>query len=92
MITATCVLAVKSDEDKEERYKIRYVAGGHLDVMKDYLFHCARIIQCVSARILLVIAKAKRCSSWVVDVRLEYFQSDKPIIRNDLPHKSCIHI
>ena len=39
LIIARCFLAIKSDEDKEERYKARYVAGGNLDIMKDYLVH-----------------------------------------------------
>ena len=81
MITARYVLAIKSNEDKEERYKARYVAGGHLDIMKDYLVHGAQTIQCVSVRITLVIAKAKGFRIWVVDVKLAYLQSDKPLIR-----------
>ena len=59
MITARYVLAIKSDEDKEEQYKARYVAGGHLDIMKDYLVHGVQTIQCVSDRIILVVAKIK---------------------------------
>ena len=45
LITAGYVLAIKSDEDKEERYKRRYVASGNLDIMKDYLVHGAQTIQ-----------------------------------------------
>ena len=59
MITTIHVLEIKSNEDKEEIYKARYVVGGHLDIMKDYLVHGAQTVQCVSVRILLAIAKAK---------------------------------
>ena len=34
-MTARCFLAIKSDEDKEERCEARYVVGGHLNIMKD---------------------------------------------------------
>ena len=60
MITARYVLAIKSSEDKEDRDYARYVPGGHLDNMKDYLAHDSQTIQCVSVRILLVIVGAKR--------------------------------
>ena len=42
MIIARYVLGIKSSEYKEERFKARYVAGGDLGIMKDYLFHRAR--------------------------------------------------
>ena len=81
MITARYVLAIKSSKDKEKKYKARYVAEGHLGIMKNYLIQGAQAIQCVSVRIQLVIAKAKRFRVWVVDVKLAYRQTDKPLIR-----------
>ena len=42
VVTAIYVLAIKSSEDKEERYKAIYVAEGHLDIMIDYLVHGAK--------------------------------------------------
>ena len=42
LITVKCVLAIKSDEGKEEWCKERYVADGHVDIMKDYLIHGAQ--------------------------------------------------
>ena len=80
LITVRYVLAIKSDEGKEERCRARYVAGGHLDIIKDYLVHGAQSIQCVSVRIILVIARIKGFRIWVVDVMLAYLQSDKPLI------------
>ena len=82
LITARYVFVIKSGEDKEERYKARYVAGRHLDIMKDYPVHGAQTIQCVSARKILIVARIKRFRIWLVDVKLAYIQSDKPLIRN----------
>ena len=81
LITARYVLSIKSDKYKEERYKARYVAGGYLDIMKDYLVRVAQTNQCASVRIILVFAKIKRFRIWVVDVKLVYLQSDKPLMR-----------
>ena len=49
--------------------------------MKDYLVHGAQTIQCLSARIILVVMKIKRFRIWVVHVKLAYLQSDKSLIR-----------
>ena len=49
--------------------------------MKYYLFHRAQTIQCVSIRILLIISREKGFRVWVVDVKLAYPQSDKPLRR-----------
>ena len=81
LIAARCVLAIKSDEGEEERYKARYVARGHLDIMTDYLAHGAQTIQCVPVRIILDVAKIKDFRIWVVDFKPAYFPSDKPLIR-----------
>ena len=43
LITSRYVLAIKSEENKEERNKARYVAGGHLGIMKDYLVHAHKL-------------------------------------------------
>ena len=52
-----------------------------MDIIKDYLLHGAQTIQCVSVRIILVVAKIKCFRIWVVDVQLAYPQSDKQLIR-----------
>ena len=52
-----------------------------MDVMKGYLVHGTQTIQRGSARIVLVAAKIKDFCIWVVDVKLAYLQSDKPLIR-----------
>ena len=71
----------KLDKDKEERHKVRYVSVGHLDIMKRYLAHGAQTIQCVSVRLIFVVAKIKGFHIWVVDVKLVCLQSDKSLIR-----------
>ena len=43
-LTARVFLEIKSNEDKIERFKARYVPGGHLDVLKDFLFHRAQAL------------------------------------------------
>ena len=41
LITARYVLDIKSDEDKKERYKAIYDAGGHLIIMEYNLIYGA---------------------------------------------------
>ena len=55
MIGARYLLAIKSDEDKNERYKARCVAGGHLYIMRDPLVCRAQMIQCLSVRITRLV-------------------------------------
>ena len=50
--------------------------------MRDCIVHGAQTIQCVSVRIILVIAKVKGLRIWAVDVKLAYVQSNRPLIRN----------
>ena len=81
MITGRYVLALKSVEDKEERDKARYVAGGQVDILKDYLVHEAQTIRLVSLHIILVVAKIKDICICVVDFKLAYLRSDRAFIR-----------
>ena len=77
MITARRILAIKSNEEKEERYRVRYVSSVHLDVMKDCIVHGAHTIQCVSVCIILVLAKTKAFRIFLFDVKIAYLHSDK---------------
>ena len=63
MITARKVFSTKSDQDKK-RYKASYVAGGYLDIMKDYKVHGTQTIQCASACIILIVAKINGFRIW----------------------------
>ena len=66
--TARSILAIKSDEGKEERYKAKYVADEKLDSMKDYLVRGAQPIQYVLVRIILIVAKVKVLRIWLADI------------------------
>ena len=48
--------------------------------MRNYLVREAQTIQWVSMRILFVVTSAKGFRVWIVDVKLGYLQSDKPLI------------
>ena len=72
MITVRYVLPIKSGEDRKNRYEARFVAEGHLDIMKDTLVQGSKTIQCVSVCILLIIIGTKESRIWVVEVRLVY--------------------
>ena len=82
MIIARYVLTIKLNEDTGKRYNARYEAGGHFNIMKDYLVHGSQAVQFVSVRILLVIEKENRFRIWAVDVKLAYLLSEKHLIRN----------
>ena len=49
--------------------------------MKDYLIHRAQTIQCISVRIILVVAKINGFPIWVAHIKLAYLQSDIPLIK-----------
>ena len=68
MITAGYVLAIKSEEDKEDIHKARCVAERHLEIMKYYIAHGAQTSQCLSVRIFPLIANGKGFHVWAVDV------------------------
>ena len=55
--------------------------------MKNYLVHGTLTNQCVTVRIIVVVAEIKGFRLWVVADKLAYFQSDKPLIRNILVHE-----
>ena len=52
--------------------------------MKDYLIYGAQIIQCVSVSIILVVTKINGSLIRLVEVKLAYIQSDKPLIRKTI--------
>ena len=81
LITARYVLTVKSEKLMKKRYKAWYLVGKHLDSMKDFLVFRAQTIQCVSVDIVQVVAKIKASRVWVVDVKLNFLQYDKPFVR-----------
>ena len=51
----------------ELMYKVGYVADGNTGIMKDYLVDGSRLIQCVSAFIVLVLENINSLCTWIVD-------------------------
>eukprot|EP00171_Calliarthron_tuberculosum_P023324 IDg23324t1 len=50
------ILAIKSTEDGQIKFKARYVIGGHRDKMKNLMVHSAITLQPSSIRLILAIA------------------------------------
>ena len=89
MKTERCVLDIKSYEDQEDRYKVKYGAGGNRGIMKDHLVLGAQTIHCVYLRIILIRTKSQKFSH--LDRRL---QACIPIVwyidhKNDVYHELC---
>ena len=80
-LTARFVLAIKSSIDDKIKYKARYVVGGHLDVLKNYLAHGSQTLQSSSTRLLVALAYAQEFKVWSSDVKLAYLQSTEPLLR-----------
>ena len=75
------VLAIKSAEDGQVKFKARYVIGGHRDRMKALMVHSAAPLQPQSIRLLLALAAAHGFKIWSSDVRQAYIQSADPLSR-----------
>lgn len=75
------VLAIKSTEDGQVKFKARYVIGGHRDRMKAYMVHNATTLQPQSIRLLLALAAIHDFDIWTADVRQAYLQSDEMLAR-----------
>ena len=72
VLTARFVLAIKSIEDGEIKFKARYVAGGHQDKLKDYLVHGAQTLQAISVRLIIALSSIFGFNVWSADVKLAY--------------------
>ena len=72
------VLAIKSTEDGQVKFKARYVIGGHRDRMKALRVHSAATLQPQSIRLLLALARIHGFDIWSSDVRQAYLQSAEP--------------
>ena len=73
MITARSVQTIKSREYKRGTCEARYVAGGHHDVLKDYLLHRAQTIKFLSVRMILVKAIMNNFHFWIIDEKPHTF-------------------
>lgn len=72
------VLAIKSTEDGEVKYKARFVIGGHRDKKKNLMVHNSATQQPPSIRLLLSLAHASDFDIWTADVTQAYLQSTDP--------------
>ena len=75
------MLAIKSAEDGQVKFKARYVIGGHRDRMKALMAHSAATLQLQSIRLLLALAAVHGFDIWSSDVRQAYLQFTEPMSR-----------
>ena len=57
----------------------RSISGGHLSIIINYKYDKAQTLQCASVVILLITAEATGFRVRVVDARLAYVESDRPL-------------
>ena len=81
ILTARFVLVIKLRVDEEIKFKARYVAGGNLDVVKDYLANGAQTLQATSVCLILALSCIFGSNVWSTDVNLANFQSTAALKR-----------
>ena len=75
------VLAIKTTEDGEVKFKARCVIGGHRDKDKSLMLRTATTLQPQSVRLLLALSNMHDIDIWTSDVRQAYLQSSEPHLR-----------
>ena len=61
--------------DREIKFKARYVTGGNIDDLKDYIVHGEQTLQVTSISLILALSCIFGFKIWSTDVKLAYLQS-----------------
>ena len=76
------VLAIKSTEDGQIKYKARFFMGGHRDKHKYLMAYNAATLQHQFVRPLLALANAHNFKILITDITQAYIQSTDPLLRD----------
>ena len=73
------VLAIKSTEDGEVKFKARYFIDAHRDKDKNLMIHTAKNLQPQPIRLLLALSNMHDFKIWTSNFRQAYRQSSEPL-------------
>lgn len=87
------VLSIKSSLDGASKFKSRFVAGAHINKIKNLMVHSSQTFQLISIRLLISLAAIHNFTVWIYDVKQAYLQSAHPLggstyIRGPLPESN----